>query len=443
MFFYFVVLSLTAFAFLQSFFTWKTFRKTFPVKPFWMWGYASYFAAASVLLAGSIPAAFRITANTVILLGSWFQFLGFLSFYNKRLRNIGLCAAGMMFILDVLEIIFTGHMVVCSLIMLLSVPVLILFAYFSILRDIPPQQKKFLTISLVFIFCICVLLSGEIAMLLLKGDRLDYSIVSRRIPGLGMIFVSLLLCAQNQIADERLRARLEKNITELHENQQELKEKNHELLEMNNNIVDVVAASLEMKLSETSNHVKRVSEFTRVILNHLHYTGKDFEMIVSAAALHDIGKIGIPDELLATPGKITVAEMQVMQKHTLYGYEILGKTDSPFLKIAARIALEHHENWDGTGYPLHKKGTEINFSSRVVSVADTFDALVQKRCYKEAWDFNDAIAYVIGNSGKKFDPDIITILPECSGEFIEILERQKPCDSGEVMTSYTDLLFSK
>ena len=121
--------------------------------------------------------------------------------------------------------------------------------------------------------------------------------------------------------------------------------------------------------------------------------------------MHDIGKIGIQDDILLKPGKLTTEEFEIMKNHTMIGYEILKDSPSKFLQMGAIIALSHHEKFDGTGYPYGKKGEEIPIEARIVAVADVYDALVSERPYKNAWSMQAAIEYMENHSGKHFDPE--------------------------------------
>jgi len=129
-----------------------------------------------------------------------------------------------------------------------------------------------------------------------------------------------------------------------------------------------------------------------------------------ASPLHDIGKIGISDQILLKPGRHTEEEFEIMKKHASIGYEMLKDSKRGILQTGAIIANEHHEKFDGSGYPLQKKGSDIHIFGRITAVADVFDALYHKRCYKEAWPLEDIIKLFQEERGKHFDPELVDIV---------------------------------
>ena len=167
-----------------------------------------------------------------------------------------------------------------------------------------------------------------------------------------------------------------------------------------------LAKDVESATGSNETHVDRVAKYTRLILKEMGYSDSIYDLVSNAATLHDIGKIAIPNEIISKYGLLSNKERSIMNKHTEYGKEILGSIDTEFMKIAADIALEHHEHYDGSG--TNKKfGNEINIYARIVAVADVFDALTTKRSYKEAWSIDDAVNTINQNSGKIFDPNVV------------------------------------
>ncbi|MFV1923072.1 MAG: HD-GYP domain-containing protein [Methylotenera sp.] len=170
-----------------------------------------------------------------------------------------------------------------------------------------------------------------------------------------------------------------------------------------------LARAGEHKDSETATHLKRMSLYSKAIAEALGFTEEDAEVIELSAPLHDIGKIGIPDHILLKTGPLTEEEKTIMRKHPVIGYEILQNSPSKYLQMGGEIALAHHERYDGLGYPYQLRGSQIPLSARIVAIADVLDALTTKRPYKEAWSMDRAFAYLESESGKHFDPDLVSI----------------------------------
>jgi len=147
-------------------------------------------------------------------------------------------------------------------------------------------------------------------------------------------------------------------------------------------------------------------------------------MIFRAAPLHDVGKLGISDEILLKPGKLTPEEFLVMQSHTTIGDQILSNSASVLIQTAQEIAVSHHEKFDGSGYPKGLVGEAIPLSGRIIAVADVFDALTSKRPYKEAWSFEQAISYIKENSGTSFDPRCVNAFFKNMGEIEGVYSNQ-------------------
>lgn len=143
-------------------------------------------------------------------------------------------------------------------------------------------------------------------------------------------------------------------------------------------------------------------------------------MIEQAAPMHDTGKIGIPDSILRKPGPLDADEWVAMKKHTRIGYDILSHSDAPVFKVAAEIALRHHEKWDGSGYPDGLAGEDIPLSARIVALADVFDALSMKRPYKEAWPLTKTIDTIQQSAGGHFDPKLVEVFNAILPDILKI-----------------------
>ena len=191
-----------------------------------------------------------------------------------------------------------------------------------------------------------------------------------------------------------------------------------EIRKLNHEITFISASIAEMKSKETGAHLRRVSEFCYLLAKFLGRDESECEKIKMAAVLHDIGKVGIPDEILNKPEKLSLEEWRIMQKHSELGYNMLFDSEFESMRLAATMALEHHERWDGEGYPLGKKGEEIHILGRICSIADVFDSLLDKRVYKEPWDEEKVREYFIQMSGVQFDPEITAFLLDHFDMFI-------------------------
>ncbi len=181
----------------------------------------------------------------------------------------------------------------------------------------------------------------------------------------------------------------------------------------------------KFKDKETRNHIIRVGLYTEVMARALGWDEESVELIKLAAPMHDIGKVGVPDAILQKPDKLTPEEWIIMKKHTVYGYDILKDSESRLLQIAALVALEHHEKWDGSGYPYGKRGEEISIYGRMTALADVFDALTSDRPYKKAWDLEAAKSLITKLSGVDFDPELVEIFNQNFDEFARIKETYK------------------
>lgn len=185
----------------------------------------------------------------------------------------------------------------------------------------------------------------------------------------------------------------------------------------------VIGEAVEMRSKETGSHVKRVANISYLLANLSGLSEIDAEMLKLASPLHDVGKVGIPDNILNKPGKHDEQEWKVMQTHAQIGYEMLSKSENPILQKGAMIAQQHHEKWDGSGYPQGLEGEQINIVGRITAIADVFDALGSKRCYKDAWGEKDIEQFILEQKGKHFDPKLVDLMVNNISEFWAIRER--------------------
>ena len=181
----------------------------------------------------------------------------------------------------------------------------------------------------------------------------------------------------------------------------------------------------ESRSQETGNHVRRVAEYSRLLALKYGLDAQEANKIAMASPMHDIGKVGIPDAILHKPGKLTDEEWEIMKTHAMLGYAVLQHSKRPILQASAIIAKEHHEKYDGTGYPLGLSGEAIHLYARIVAIADVFDALSHDRCYKKAWEDPDVFAFFEKERGAHFDPNLVDMFLAAKEEFLTIRDHFK------------------
>lgn len=182
----------------------------------------------------------------------------------------------------------------------------------------------------------------------------------------------------------------------------------------------ILGEAVEKRSKETGSHVKRVANYSYLLATQYGLSNYDAEKIKLASPLHDVGKIAIPDSILNKPGKHDLTEWAVMKSHAKIGYEILQNSQNEILQQGAIIAYEHHERWDGAGYPRGLRGEDIHISGRITALADVFDALASERCYKPAWPMTKVIQYIADEKAKQFDPILVDILLSNIDQFLAI-----------------------
>ncbi|RKI42944.1 response regulator [bacterium D16-51] len=225
----------------------------------------------------------------------------------------------------------------------------------------------------------------------------------------------------------------------LKEQEEEIRAQEKEIRKGNEFIIDALSSVVEFRSAETGEHTRRIKYFTRVLLRYLvNYfpeyglTPSQVDKIARASALHDIGKVGIPDAVLLKPGRLTDEEFETMKAHTTIGCEMLEKAcrdkSSEFYKYCYEICRHHHERWDGRGYPDHLAGDEIPISAQVVSIADVYDALVSPRVYKSAFASSTAFDMIMNGECGEFSPDILECFALAKEDFFNIVEVIKMFD---------------
>lgn len=188
-------------------------------------------------------------------------------------------------------------------------------------------------------------------------------------------------------------------------------------------VIQRLGRAAEYKDNETGTHVIRMSHYSKILGLAAGMSEAEADILMDAAPMHDIGKIGIPDHILRKRGRLDDDEWQVMRTHPEIGGEIIGTDDSELLAMARVIALTHHEKWNGSGYPGGLEGEAIPRVSRIVAIADVFDALTSPRPYKQAWSIDDAVALLREEAGVHFDPQLVPLFIEHLPEVLDIKER--------------------
>ncbi|MDD6187997.1 MAG: HD domain-containing protein [Clostridiales bacterium] len=203
----------------------------------------------------------------------------------------------------------------------------------------------------------------------------------------------------------------------------DLIEKNNDLYADQQTLVTSLAELVEAQSRETGQHVKRVAAYTDIFCHALGLSDEETWKVSVASMMHDVGKISVPQDILNKPSKLTEAEFSEVKKHVDYGYKLLHNSPGEIMQIAAHIAQEHHERFDGTGYQKQLKGEEINLYARCVAIADVFDALVSKRHYKDEWDPQRARAEIVSQAGRQFDPKLVELFDSHFDEFLDVMSR--------------------
>jgi putative two-component system response regulator len=206
---------------------------------------------------------------------------------------------------------------------------------------------------------------------------------------------------------------------------EEVRRATAEVYERERETIVRLARAAEFRDPETGAHIVRMANYSSLIAFRLGLPQSERELILQAAPMHDVGKLGTPDHILLKPGRLTAQEYDLMKRHPSIGYEILKDSVSPVLQMAAEIALSHHERFDGTGYPLGLARRKIPIVGRIVAVADVFDALTSERPYKQAWELARAVEYLRLGRGSHFDPDCVDAFLTGWKDVMAVRERYK------------------
>ncbi len=199
-----------------------------------------------------------------------------------------------------------------------------------------------------------------------------------------------------------------------------------EIEETQREIVVKLGEVVEARSHETGYHIQRVAKYCEILAARYGLTEEEVKIVTLGSSMHDIGKIAIRDSILQNPGRLSNEEREIMNTHVGIGYELLRTSSRTILKAAAIIALQHHEKYNGTGYPRGLKGDDIHIYARIASLADVFDALLSDRVYRKAWDVEKVVQYIKDERGESFDPKLVDILMDNLDEFLHIqLDKSK------------------
>lgn len=229
---------------------------------------------------------------------------------------------------------------------------------------------------------------------------------------IGILWVIIALLVQNVLKQRKINM-----------GNAEIMALNREMIETQTELLSTLGDVIETRSQETANHVRRVAAYSALLGEKYGLSTEDIALLQAAAPMHDIGKIGIPDAILNKPGKLSTAEYEKIKHHTVIGQRILHTSDRKLMSSARAIALQHHERWDGTGYPCGLKGEEINLLARICALADVYDALSLGRVYKAAWPKEKVLRFIRDERGGMFDPRLVDLFFENLDELEAIKHR--------------------
>ena len=215
----------------------------------------------------------------------------------------------------------------------------------------------------------------------------------------------------------------------------EVRKATAEIIERERETVVRLSKAAEYRDPETGAHILRMARFSQLIGRQMGLSVEDQQLLLDAAPMHDIGKVGIPDKILLKPGRLDPEEFEIMKQHAIFGYRLLEGSASTVLRAGAEIAKGHHEKFDGSGYPFGLKGEDIPIFSRIVAVADVFDALTSERPYKRAWTIEAAVDFLKNGAGSHFDPRCVEAFLSVWDEVLEIRDAYQDERAPEAVTS--------
>lgn len=204
-----------------------------------------------------------------------------------------------------------------------------------------------------------------------------------------------------------------------------LLEKNQKVTHSQEEIILTLCSLIEKRSDEKEAHVRRVADVSYLLALLIGFNDEEATVLKMAAPMHDIGNLAIPDKILSKPDKLSMEEFEKVEQHTRYGYEMLKNSNDPILKVASMLCLQHHEKYNGSGYPEGLKSDNIHIFSRIVALADVFDTLSDDRVYGKAWSDTDIERYIQGEKGQHFDPTLVDLFFKYKDRFFALRSKAK------------------
>ena len=288
------------------------------------------------------------------------------------------------------------------------------------------EKHKEITQTILLIFPITLLLGILISIYLSKSYTKPFSrlleAMKKSDPTKNEITI-VQTSAKNEIRE--LFDEFNNQMEQISKSSKEIQLLNDEIEDTQKEVVFTMGAIGESRSKETGNHVKRVAQYSKILALHYGLSQEEAELLKQASPMHDIGKVAIPDSILNKPGRFNDEERVVMDTHAKLGFDMLKNSHRELLQLAATVAYEHHEKWDGSGYPRGLQGENIHIAGRITALADVFDALGSERVYKKAWEDERIFNLFKEERGKHFDPKLVDIFFENLDEFLKIREQFK------------------
>jgi len=302
------------------------------------------------------------------------------------------------------------------------------FGYTLININLAPYKEKHeeITKTILLIFPFTLLLGIIVSMFVSKSYTRPFSrlleAMKQSDPTKNEITI-VQTSAKNEIRE--LFDEFNMQMEQINNSAKEVRQLTDEIEDTQREVVFTMGAIGESRSKETGNHVRRVAQYSKLLALYYGLSEEEADLIKQASPMHDIGKVAIPDAVLNKPGRFDEEERKIMDTHAKLGYDMLKSSHRPLLQLAATVAYEHHEKWDGSGYPRRLSGEDIHIAGRITAVADVFDALGSDRVYKKAWEDERIFNLFREEKGKHFDPTLIDLFFENLEEFLKVRDQFK------------------